>query len=388
MKYAVTAIEFGSSKIACLSGIRASFGRYKLLSEITCPYTGFRKGLWTQRDAVNYAVSETIRCAEESAQQKITEAFVGVPGHFIKVVCKNAEISFQGHQTKIKKDHIEDLLQRAELHDVPEGHELLGTYPVYFLLDHHETAFEPVGRKASHLQCKVSHVIADPVFVRPVREALGELDIISKRMIATPLAQARMMVPRPRAESLTILLDVGYYVTDLSLVLAGALLHHATLQIGGFHLANDLALCLDMPFDEAEKLKRTMTLQPHAGTPNADKTGEPNGVQTFSEGGSAQDIFHARMEEMCRLINNVLDKTGARKASGLMLYLTGGGISMLTGINEYLKAELGPDITIVERAGPAGQPENLSSAFGILDFALALEDENTHHGIGAAAVSV
>lgn len=388
MKYAVTAIEFGSSKIACLSGTRASFGRYKLLSETTCPYAGFRKGQWIQRDAVNYAVSETIRRTEESSQAKITEAYVGVPGHFTKVICKSAEISLQGYQTRIKNDHIEDLLHKAELHDLPEGYELLGTYPVYYLLDHHEMAFEPVGRKAAHLQCKVSHIFADPAFARLIREAMGELDILCKRMIATPLAQARMMVPRARAESPTILLDVGYYVTDLSLVLAGALLHHTTLQIGGFHLANDLALCLDMPFDEAEKLKRTMSLQPRAETLTADNPGESNDTQSFSEGGSAQDIFHARMEEMCRLISNVLDKTGAGKAKGLILYLTGGGISMLTGINAYLKAVLGRDITIVDGAGPAGQPEYLSSAFGVLDFALALEDDHARRGAGAAALSV
>ena len=381
MKGIFTAIEFGSSKIACLSGAKAMFGKYQLLAEAVCPYAGFRRKAWLQPDAVGCATSETIRRAESALGKNISEVYIGVPGEFTKVVCQDSELDWLGRARRVNAEHMAELISKTEEYDKPEDYELLGTYPAYYLIDKQKMVLDPLGMSAKHILCRASHVHAEKEFIRHIDEIFGSMNIAVSGLVCVPLAQTKMLIPPSKTGSICILVDVGYYITDVSVVLGEAILYHTTLQIGGYHLANDLSLCLDMPLEEAEQLKRSMTLDAHPGKISAGSHEDGENVfASLEEGGSAQDILYARMDEICRLIGQAIERSGTKYGEDTPVYLTGGGVSMMNRVEDYMRSALNLDVEIAAYTDHRRDSCCLSGVFGVLDFSFGLEESKKKHG--------
>jgi cell division protein FtsA len=346
MKGIVTAVEFGSSKIACITGIKRSFGRFELLYTASNPYAGFRKGNWLQKDAIGYGVSETLRKTQGELGTKIKSAYMGIPGEFIQLVRSSAEADIPSKTGKISENELATLKENAIIHEKPVNMTVQKSYPVYYATDNNGVSVDPADIRAARIRCEYIHIYTDDIILKDMQAVCDTIGIHVDSFICVPCALPKLVTDE-RDASLKIFVDVGYYVTDISLVLGHKLILHKVLELGGYHLTNDLSICLRLPLEEAEHLKRRILLGSAKASTSGEKERE-NSSRTESIGGSARDIMMARLEEMCELIDNVLSQSHLPNNKDTVVYLTGGGVSMITGIAKIFQTMLDKPVKILD----------------------------------------
>ena len=108
VKKEVAILDFGSSKITVLIAERGVNGTFNIKGTGEVEYAGFYEGEFLEPEKVSLAVGLAINNAETTARSRITKLYVGVPGEFTTVVCKESVINFP-KKKKITDDDINQL---------------------------------------------------------------------------------------------------------------------------------------------------------------------------------------------------------------------------------------------------------------------------------------
>ena len=118
VKKEVAILDFGSSKVTVLIAERGINGTFCIKGTGEVEYAGFYEGEFLEPDKVKLAVGLAISNAETTAKTRITKLYVGVPGEFTTVVCREAVITFP----KKKKITEDDLNQLYLVGDIYKNH--------------------------------------------------------------------------------------------------------------------------------------------------------------------------------------------------------------------------------------------------------------------------
>ena len=142
------------------------------------------------------------------------------------------------------------------------------------------------------------------------------------RVAALPILTSQL------GEQGALMIDLGAGTTEYSVYLGGSMCHTGVLAVGGEHVTNDLAVGIKLTQTRAERLK----LEQGSAVP--DPRVAHRAVNFASEVGlddkqvsvgHIQQIMHARLDELFRLIREDLEQNGLlRRINGSVL-LTGGG---------------------------------------------------------------
>ena len=153
------------------------------------------------------------------------------------------------------------------------------------------------------------------------------------------LAAAEAVLSADERELGVCLLDIGAHSTDLIVYFEGAVVHTASIPIGGQLFTNDVAVGLQLPIQQAEEIKRlyghtVVTAVPqHAEIEIANPAPHMLRLRTVAE------ILEPRARELFYYVKESLRQGGVLEALGSGCVLTGGG-SLLPGILEVAEDQL------------------------------------------------
>ena len=186
--------------------------------------------------------------------------------------------------------------------------------------------------------------------------------------ISSALGEATMLIPEEERVRPAVLIDVGYRQTDICVIENAALTGVATIPMGGYQFASDLAFGLDVTQQSAEQAKRRFVFSLDYG----DKT-EILRSETASkrvENSTIAYIIEARANDLAEHIREELDRLQVNLESRPIVYLSGGGLLMMRGSLDFLKKALGFPIKRDMPWTPRLSSPNYCSAFGALNFVL------------------
>ena len=124
----IAILDFGSSKISVLIGERGVNDTICLKGNSAVDYAGFSDGEWFDSERLPQVIAHAISTAESSGGCKITRLYVGVPGEFTSVVCKNLGTTF----SKRKKVTNEDVFKLKISGDTfnQDTHDVINIQPI------------------------------------------------------------------------------------------------------------------------------------------------------------------------------------------------------------------------------------------------------------------
>ena len=245
-KTQIAAIEFGTSKIVTVIAQSGGIDRLEFLGVGTVPYDGYQDGDWNTPGQMIQRVRDSIAAAELEANEKIKEIYVGVPGEYIHVCSAEAEVALTdegvtGEAMDLVQDAAADALQIAEM-----GGVVLHRSPAWFQVDEGKKTMEPNGH-GSKLRACTSFIVADPQFIKDVKEILGALDITILGCLSPTLGESLLLLSIEDRDRTSVLIDCGYLNTEINVIRGEAIIYHAILQMGGGHITADLASQLRIP---------------------------------------------------------------------------------------------------------------------------------------------
>lgn len=368
----VAILDFGSSTITAVIGDRGVNSTFRIKGKGCADYAGFQHGEFLEPEQVKLAVAFAISNAEAEYGYKVNEVYVGVPGEFSNIVCKDARTNF-GKRKKIGENELRLFYSQANSYKKHPTHTVINQSPIFFSLDDGKRIINPVGMASTSIRGFVSFVLAENNFIDFIDGILGELQIKRKGFISSCLAEMLYLFDPSVRDRYALLVDCGYITTNVMLGRGDGLLFMNSFSMGGGYISGDLAECLKIPFSEAESLKRKLIL---SWNPTEDDAYEIQGkeyILPFSAVASNQ-IAEDRVELICAYIQKCLERCEFEFPDYIPIFLTGGGVSYIKGIKEIMSRKLGRHVEIVKPRLPSLSRPEFSTEFGLLDVALNYEE--------------
>lgn len=366
MKQLEAVLDFGSSKVVCMIGSCNDEGRFEVHGIGVSEHKGLRKQKFLDEPGLRMAVQAAVDTAQSEAHRRIKRVHVGVPGPFLKVMCTQAELILADGMREVTMDDVDRLVQASlEGEEQPEGMECIFSTPVYFKTDGNTRNKPPVNMSVHRLWGVISHTYLDCEFEEYLRGIIEELGIEIDTFIDSAFAEGLMLIPEKDAFNDAVVVDMGYYHTDVLIVRNSACIYRTTLPVGGAHLASDVAYVLQISPSIAESIKRRHVFGlDYTGRVDTYRLTDGRMESILYE--EVQDVLEARAQEMAGMAGECIRSAPVHVAADTPVYLCGGGLALMRGSKEVFQSGCGFHTVVDMPWMPRLNSANFASVYGLL----------------------
>lgn len=374
MKQVIAAVEFGTSKIACLVGENRSGGRFDVIGAGTSPYAGFRYGSFLEPEAVEDAIYAAVRKAEIESRRRIRELVVSVPGECVRVMLTRDSVPVSSRDRRVAPDDVSRLMKKSEDFYKPDRYQVIHRCPVSFFTADQKRVIDPIGIKSPTLGGEIAYVTADSLVLDKITKQLGDLGMSVGQFMVETYAQAMTFIPAQDRDRVCVLVDCGYFTTDVAIIEGDGIVYHVSIPVGGYHITADLAYGLDIVMEDAERIKRRYgfgMISPDGRSDLSLVMGNET-TRRFSVHKLSR-IVEPRVDEMVELIEEAVLDSGYRLGMRSGLYLAGGGLAAMRGARQYLSAAMARQVQILQPNTPRFNSSMYTGLIAMVDYAFQLQ---------------
>ena len=367
----VAILDFGSGKIDVLIGERGVNNTICINGMGECDYAGFEGGEWFQPEQLGYAIGHAINNAETNSRTKIKQLYVGVPGEFTTVVCREASIALT-KKRKVTEADVDLLHEQGNAFAGNPDYTVINVGPVYYTLDDERRLVQPVGMTGVRLGGLISYVLAENRFIHFIGKILEELGVESVEFMSSVLAEELMLFDDVTRDQYVVLIDAGYITTSVAVGRGDGLLGLYNFSLGGGHITGDLAMAYNITFSQAESLKRKVVLSLNASDADVYEITDRDTRIPFPAK-EVNEIVMERIKLIAATVEKCLAKCSYEYPDYIPYHLTGGGLSYLKGARDYLSKRLNKPVEIVCPSYPPFARPHMSTGIGLMEMALSLQ---------------
>jgi cell division protein FtsA len=300
---------------------------------------GMRKGLISDLGPAAKAVRAANERAEWVARANIDECVVGVGGPHVRGLNTNGGIDLGNRMREIGREDVRAAIERARAVERPPDREILHLLPRQFILDDQPGIFDPVGMVGARLEVDLHIATCSGSALQSSVTCANRAGLEVTEAVLESIASAEATLSADERELGICLLDIGAHSTDLVVFFEGAVVHTASVPIGGAHFTNDLAVGLQMPKAQAEDLKCQFGHCVVTAIPQESEIEIANPQPQRLALRSIAEILEPRARELMQFVKESLRQGGVVDALGAGCVLTGGGAS-LPGMLDVTESQL------------------------------------------------
>lgn len=323
-------LDAGNSKIRVLvADLHDGAVRYKAHAVVDA--RGMRRGVIADLQPAAECFDDAFKRAEAASGCMIATAAVGVGGSHVRGFSSRGGILLGNRMREITQDDVRAAVERARSVQLPADRTIMHLLPQEFFVDEQGGIHNPAGMVGTTLEVNLQMVTCLMSAMQSVVTCMNRAGVEASDTIFEAIAAAEAVLSADERELGVCVIDIGAASTDIVVLFEGAVVHTASLPIGGDHFTNDLAVVLRTSLAEAEYLKCQFG---HAVVTSVSQTYEID-VQGIDSGASHRvplrhlcEILEPRARELFQMVRDNLRQGGVLEALGTGAVLTGGGAKM------------------------------------------------------------
>lgn len=345
----ITALDIGSSKIACMIAYRDLSGKLKVAGIGHQISHGIRAGIVVDVKKAESSILAAINAAEKMAGQTIDRAIINISGNSLNSRIINVEAKISGHE--VTDTDIRHIIERAREQCATEESQIVHCMPVAYAIDDSTGIRDPRGMCGDNLSTEIHVVSASATAARNLANCLARCHLDVEDYVISSYMSGLACLTEDEKNLGVILLDIGGGNTSIAMFAEGMLIYAGSVALGGEHVTRDIARGLSITIPYAERVKTLYGAV--VSTPNdeyevidipiadmqADSQPEYEGGG-YTRGGDSYisktlltAIIKPRMEEILEMARRNIEARGLYQHTGPRVVLTGGG-SQLPGLRE------------------------------------------------------
>lgn len=247
-------LDFGTTKICVVVASKNEDGSLDIIGLGKAPNDGIRRGVVVNIDSTVASIKAAVKEAERMSGVQIKRGTAGVAGNHIKSLNQRGTIAVKGGREITQKD-VERVLETAAAINISAASEVLAVLPQQFILDGQSEIKDPIGMTGVRLEADVHIITGSVSSAQNIVKSCEKAGIAVDDIVLEQLASSESVLSDDEKEIGVCIVDGGGGTADLAVYKQGAVFHTASLQIGGRNFTKDLAIGLNTPESEAEKLK-------------------------------------------------------------------------------------------------------------------------------------
>ena len=300
---------------------------------------GMRKGLIAELAPATKAVKAAIQQVEHRLHGKIDECVVGVGGPHILGLNTNGGIELGGRMREIDAEDMQNAVKQARSIERPPDRKIIHLLRRQFILDNQPGIFDPVGMVGKKLEVDLHIATCSASALQSSVTCANRAGLEVTDAVLESIAAAEATLTADEREFGVCLLNIGCHSSDLVVYFEGAVVHTASVPIGGQHFTNDLAIGLQIPVTLAEELKCKHGNAVVTEVPEYDEIEIANPQPQRLRIRNIAEILEPRASELLYYVRESLRQGGVIEALGAGCVLTGGG-AMLPGMLDIAESQL------------------------------------------------
>src|SRR5690606_22560206 len=232
----------------------------------------------------------------------------------------------------VTTEDIERALDAAQAVPIPNNREIVHLVPRYFQVDD-TVVQQPIGMHGYRLEVEAHIVTGASTALMNLGKCADNVGINTEEFVLNALASGEAVLEPNERDMDVIVADIGGGTTDIALFRRGSVFHTKVLPVGGYHVTNDIAIGLRVPFEVAERVKLQYgDCRPGEIDPDSVFTVSPfSGERILVGRQDLATVIEARVEEIFQLILQEVEGSGYDGLLPAGIVLTGGG-AQLRGI--------------------------------------------------------
>ncbi|MDQ8698069.1 cell division protein FtsA [Hyphomicrobium sp. LHD-15] len=356
-------LDIGTSKIACLiaqvepNGVRV-LGTGHQRAE------GVKGGVIIDLDKAEQSARAAIAQAERMAGVELSEVHVAISCGRLKSHNFSAKADIENGL--VAEADLDRLLKAGQAFVERGGRSLVHMNEVALRIDGAPGSRDPRGMAAHRLELDLHAVTADEAPLRNLLMAVGRCYLEVASHVPAPFASALAVTSEDERRLGVTAVDIGAGTTSIAMFAEDRFVHACSALLGGTQITFDIARALHAPLAEAERIKALYGTVISAPSDEHDvfsypAAGDEEGVMHHMTKAELAEIVRPRVLAIVDHIRQRLEESEMTAYAGRCLVLTG-GTSQLTGLADFVAAELGRPVRVAGPQAISGLPPALSSS--------------------------
>lgn len=329
VKNLIVGLDIGTSKISTLVGEVSPDGQIEVVGIGSYPSRGLKRGVVVNIDATVQSIQQAVEAAELMAGCQIRSAYTGIAGSHIRSLNSHGIVAIQNQE--VNQADVDRVIDAARAVAIPADQKILHILPQEFIIDNQDGIREPIGMSGVRLEAKVHMVTGAVSAAQNIVKCVQRCGLEVTDIILEQLASSHSVLTEDEKELGVCMVDIGGGTTDIAIFTDGAIRHTAVIPIAGDQVTNDIAVALRTPTPSAEeiKLKYATVLTEQASSEEwIDVPGVGERPRRRITQKALADVVESRYEELFRLVQAELRRSGFEQLIAAGIVLTGGAANV------------------------------------------------------------
>ena len=329
----IVAIDVGSANVVIAVGAVEDDGRVEIKGIATEPVEGITAGRVGNSETVGRAVRIAKERLEERLGLKITEAYVGLSGDYIRCEQVTDHVYVRDDNgsgcSQISERDIEELDRRMQSVNLPDDREeIITKEPLSYKVDE-KIVKEPIGEYGYVLSATYNFVLSDRMMRERLRICLNKQDITIKEFVANAFISHLGVATTDDMEDGAVIIDLGAGLTDVTIAQSGKVRYFASIPVGMGVINNDIrAYGIPNSYVEALKVNYGSAVQELAADDKISFPHARKGTVKSIRRKNLAKIIEERLIEIAEWVRKEIKEAGCGSRFTPVVLLTGGGAEM------------------------------------------------------------
>ena len=341
------AVDLGSSNVVVAVGEKAAEGQMEVASIVSKPVEGVNAGKIENIELVSRAIREARSEAEEQLGIRITEAYAGISGDFVRCARHTDHVFVYDPQNGVNQKDVDALFDRMRNVQAPDDETIMERVPQNYVVDDNQEVKNPVGSLGKKLSSTFNFILCLRTPMQRLDMALKRLGIKMLGVTSNAIATAEaVLLPDEKEEGVAVV-DIGGGVTDVAVYYRNVVRYIATIPMGAMAINRDIRT-MSVPEKHVESLKQKY------GSAVADLAPEDKLIRVNGRTArEAKDILlrnlatviEARATDIAEFVLQEIRDSGYAGKLAYGIVLTGGS-AKLKDVDELFRRVTGMDVRI------------------------------------------
>ena len=341
------AVDLGSSNVVVAVGEKAAEGQMEVASIVSKPVEGVNAGKIENIELVSRAIREAMSEAEEQLGIRITEAYAGISGDFVRCARHTDHVFVYDPQNGVNQKDVDALFDRMRNVQAPDDETIMERVPQNYVVDDNQEVKNPVGSFGKKLSSRFNFILCLRTPMQRLDMALKRLGIKMLGVTSNAIATAEaVLLPDEKEEGVAVV-DIGGGVTDVAVYYRNVVRYIATIPMGAMAINRDIRT-MSVPEKHVESLKQKY------GSAVADLAPEDKLIRVNGRTArEAKDILlrnlatviEARATDIAEFVLQEIRDSGYAGKLAYGIVLTGGS-AKLKDVDELFRRVTGMDVRI------------------------------------------
>ena len=249
------AIDLGCSSVKVAVGERTPEGLLDVACVVTKPVKeGVHAGLIENIELVSQAIRSAVSEVEEQFGIRITEAYAGISGEFVRCARHTDHVFVYDPQNGVNQKDVDALFDRMRNVQAPDDETIMERVPQNYVVDDSQEVHNPVGSFGKKLGSTFNFILCQKTPIQRLDMALKRLGIRMLGVVSDAMATPEAVLLPDEKEEGAAVVNVGAGVTDVTVYYRNVIRYIASIPMGASAINSDIRT-MSVPEKLVESLK-------------------------------------------------------------------------------------------------------------------------------------